>query len=48
MAVSGQWIDRARVIGDHSDRKNESKLMLCNTATGDVKTIYNETDEAWV
>ena len=22
--------------------------MLCNTATGTTKTIYSETDEAWV
>jgi dipeptidyl-peptidase-4 len=28
--------------------KTESKLMLCNTNTGDAKVIYTETDKAWV
>jgi dipeptidyl-peptidase-4 len=37
------------LIVQHLNRKqNESDLMLCNTATGASKTIYNEKDSAWI
>jgi dipeptidyl-peptidase-4 len=29
-------------------RQNESKLMLCTAGTGAVKSIYSETDKAWI
>jgi dipeptidyl-peptidase 4 len=29
-------------------RQDESKLMLCNAATGDAKIIFSEKDAAWV
>jgi dipeptidyl-peptidase-4 len=29
-------------------RQNESKVMLCNTLTGAAKTVFSESDEAWV
>jgi len=28
--------------------QNESDLMICNSKTGDVKTIYSEKDNAWI
>lgn len=29
-------------------KQNETKLMLCNTKTGEAKTFYSESDKAWV
>jgi dipeptidyl-peptidase-4 len=29
-------------------KQNESKLMLCDPKSGEAKTIFTETDEAWV
>ncbi|MCB0534550.1 MAG: S9 family peptidase [Saprospiraceae bacterium] len=29
-------------------KQNESRLMLCDAGTGAVRTIYTETDEAWI
>lgn len=41
--------DGKEIILQQMNRKqNESKLMLCNPQTGQVKTIYQESDEAWV
>lgn len=28
--------------------QNESDIMLCNVKTGDVKSVYNEKDPAWI
>ena len=45
-----EWADNNNeLIVQHLNRKqNESDLMLCNTATGATKTIYNEKDSAWI
>lgn len=44
-----EWAGQNEVILQQLNRKqNESKIILCNTTTGDAKTIYTETDEAWV
>ena len=44
-----EWGAPGEVILQQVNRKqNESKLMLCNTTTGDAKVIYTETDKAWV
>ncbi len=36
------------IIQQLNRKQNESKLMLCNPGSGEVKTIYQESDEAWV
>ncbi|MDF7809872.1 S9 family peptidase [Hymenobacter sp. YC55] len=36
------------IIQQLNRRQNESKLMLCTASTGDAKTIYSETDKAWI
>ncbi len=37
------------LIVQYLDRKQQdSKLLLCNTTTGDVQTIYHEFDSAWI
>ncbi len=44
-----EWSAPGEIILQQVNRKqNESKLMLCNTTTGDAKIIYTETDKAWV
>lgn len=44
-----EWSGPNEIILQQLNRKqNESKIMLCNTATGYAKTILTETDEAWV
>ena len=45
-----EWTpDGSRIIVQQLNRaQNNSKLILCNPATGDSKLIYNETDEAWI
>jgi len=44
-----EWSNTNEIILQQLNRKqNESKLMLCNTGTGIVKTIYTDKDEAWV
>jgi dipeptidyl-peptidase-4 len=45
-----EWTpDGSRIIVQQLNRaQNNSKLILCNPATGDSKPIYNETDEAWI
>jgi dipeptidyl-peptidase-4 len=44
-----EWSAANEIILQQLNRKqNESKLLLCHTITGDAKTIYTETDEAWV
>jgi len=44
-----EWSGPAEIILQQVNRKqNESKLMLCNTMTGDAKVIFTETDKAWV
>jgi dipeptidyl-peptidase-4 len=44
-----EWAGSGEIILQQLNRRqNESKLMLCNTNTGDAKVIYTETDKAWV
>ncbi|HET6766570.1 MAG TPA: S9 family peptidase [Chitinophagaceae bacterium] len=44
-----EWSAPGEIILQQLNRKqNESKLMLCNTNTGDTKIIYTEEDKAWV
>ncbi len=48
--VRMEWTpDGKEIILQQLNRKqNESKLMLCNPKSGDARTIFIETDEAWV
>ncbi len=44
-----EWANAGEIVLQQLNRKqNESRLMLCNTNTGDAKIIYTETDKAWV
>lgn len=44
-----EWAGPGQIILQQLNRKqNESKLMLCNSNTGDAKVIFTETDNAWV
>ena len=44
-----EWAGPGQIILQQLNRKqNESKLMTCNTTTGDAKIIFTETDNAWV
>ncbi len=45
-----EWAgNNTELIIQHLNRKqNESKLMICNTATANANTIYTETDSAWI
>ncbi|HEU5168218.1 MAG TPA: S9 family peptidase [Chitinophagaceae bacterium] len=44
-----EWAGAGEIVLQQLNRRqNESKLMLCNTNTGDAKVIYTETDKAWV
>jgi len=45
-----EWAaNNTELIVQHLNRKqNESKLMLCNVASGAANTIYTETDSAWI
>ncbi len=45
-----EWaVNSTDLIIQHLNRKqNESKLMLCNIASGASATIYTETDSAWI
>jgi dipeptidyl-peptidase-4 len=44
-----EWSAPGEIILQQLNRKqNESKIIVCNAMTGAAKTIYNESDEAWV
>ena len=44
-----EWSAPNEIILQQLNRKQDSsKIMLCNSATGDTKTIFTETDSAWV
>ena len=44
-----EWSGPGEIILQQLNRKqNESKVILCNAATGVAKTIFTENDEAWV
>jgi len=47
--VRMEWSGPEELIVQQLNRKqNDSKLLLCNTATADTKTIYEEQDDTWV
>ncbi|MEJ8842430.1 DPP IV N-terminal domain-containing protein [Lacibacter sp. H375] len=44
-----EWSAANELIVQQLNRKqNESKLYFCNTATGEAKQFYTETDKAWI
>lgn len=44
-----EWAGSKEVIVQHLNRKqNESRVMLCDVATGNARTIYEEKDPAWI
>jgi dipeptidyl-peptidase-4 len=45
-----EWANNSSqlIIQQLNRRQNESKIMLLNAADGSAKTIYSETDKAWV
>ncbi|RZM08336.1 MAG: S9 family peptidase, partial [Pedobacter sp.] len=44
-----EWSGPNELILQQLNRKqNQSRLILCNTSTGDAKTAYEEQDAAWV
>lgn len=45
-----EWADNnSQLIIQHLNRKqNVSDIMLCDVATGNSKTIFHETDDAWI
>jgi len=44
-----EWASSSELIIQQLNRRqNESKIMLCAAATGEVKPLYSETDKAWV
>lgn len=36
------------IIQQLNRKQNESRLMLCQAATGEVRSIYSEKDDAWI
>ncbi|MCK5145425.1 DPP IV N-terminal domain-containing protein [bacterium] len=44
------WADNAQdLLIQHMNRlQNTNKLMFCNATTGAVKTVFTDTDKAWV
>ncbi len=44
-----EWSEPNEIILQQLNRKQDSSnIILCNSATGDTKTIFSETDSAWV
>jgi dipeptidyl-peptidase-4 len=45
-----EWLPTGNeLIVQHMNRKqNETNLLLCNAASGQAKSIYRETDSAWI
>jgi dipeptidyl-peptidase 4 len=44
-----EWAGSKEVIVQHLNRKqNESRVMLCDIASGNARTIYEEKDPAWI
>jgi dipeptidyl-peptidase-4 len=44
-----EWADANTLILQQLNRRqNESKIMLCTATTGAAKSIYSETDKAWI
>jgi dipeptidyl-peptidase-4 len=44
-----EWAGNNELIMQHMNRRqNESNILLCDTKTGNSKSIYNEKDPAWI
>ncbi|WP_317172136.1 DPP IV N-terminal domain-containing protein [Hymenobacter sp. BRD67] len=44
-----EWSGKNELIVQQLNRRqNESSIILCNTTTGTAKSIFSETDKAWV
>jgi dipeptidyl-peptidase-4 len=45
-----EWADNSSelIIQQLNRKQNESNLMICDVKTGSVKTIYHESDPAWI
>ncbi len=45
-----EWIPGTNqlILQQLNRKQNQSKIIVCNTNTGFSKTIYSETDEAWI
>lgn len=45
-----EWAGNANeiIVQQLNRKQNQSKLIICNTKTGDAKVIYEEKDDAWV
>ncbi|MGV3528643.1 MAG: S9 family peptidase [Flavisolibacter sp.] len=44
-----EWAGKNEIILQHLNRKqNDSRIMLANVQTGKARTIYHETDPAWI
>jgi dipeptidyl-peptidase 4 len=45
-----EWADNSTelVVQRLNRNQNESDVMLCNAATGDTRSVYNEKDNAWI
>jgi dipeptidyl-peptidase 4 len=40
--------ENALIVQQLNRKQNESKLFVCNAATGSAKAVYTETDKAWI
>lgn len=44
-----EWAGAKELIVQHMNRKqNETKILLCDAATGNAKSVYEEKDPAWI
>ncbi len=45
-----EWANNSNelIIQQLNRRQNESRIMLCNAISGEVKTVSTETDKAWI
>ncbi|HXB93228.1 MAG TPA: DPP IV N-terminal domain-containing protein, partial [Puia sp.] len=45
-----EWADNSSelVLEQLNRKQNDAKIFLCNAATGEARSIYEETDKAWI
>ncbi len=45
-----EWADNSTelVLEQLNRKQNDAKVFLCNAATGEARSIYEETDKAWI
>ncbi|SHJ15456.1 dipeptidyl-peptidase-4 [Hymenobacter daecheongensis DSM 21074] len=45
-----EWANNSSelIVQQLNRRQNESKIMLCTAATGEVKPVHSETEKAWI